>query len=238
MPLISTCLCGSSGPFTQFVPIEGMTCARCSCGVEHQVTEQTREEYEAQYVGGAYHASVDRHPGCIRYRDRYEHDYKVAAQRFQRYDEIIKLGRLVTALDVGCANCAFVDYLRDRGMLAWGVEPDPAMARQYVSTGSLQKMNGAHRFFDLITFHDVLEHIVDPYAELVAAAARLRKGGAVVVDVPDVSTTAGHHHYKPEHVWFFTAQSLALLFARTGLRATRFDYPVQGKLVVYGEPGA
>ena len=179
------------------------------------------------------HRAGDRHPGCIPYRERYEHDRKVAARRRLRYGEVLghALDDVRTALDVGCANGAFVDYLRERGIRARGIDPDPAMARDGVETMLAGEVAGA---FDLVTYHDVLEHVLDPAAEVLRASRLCYPGGLLVVDVPDVSVAAGFHHYKSEHPWYFTSDALRNLLTRAGFELRAVDRPVPGKIVLYG----
>jgi 2-polyprenyl-3-methyl-5-hydroxy-6-metoxy-1,4-benzoquinol methylase len=206
--------------------------------VIHQLTDVSREAVEGQYRG-AYHAAEDRHPGCIPYRKRYLHDRAIAQLRLERYRQTLgaQLNRGARALDVGAANGAWVDHLRKHHLKAFGIDPDPAMARDpEIVTGTIEqaeRLFGMVRF-ELVTYHDVLEHLVEPAAELENARAQMRTGGALVVDVPDCATSAGDHHFKPEHLWFFTEQSLRDLFRAAGLRVLEVDRPVPGKLVVYG----
>ena len=234
MYLIQTCVCGSSGPFVEGA-VGDVVIRRCECGVIHQATKQTREEYERQYRGD-YHAAVDRHPGCVPYRERYAHDRNVAGKRWARYRSVLHIndGALRNALDVGCSTGAFVDYLRlQHAIDAYGVDPDPSMARDHVYTGSVEDVPLGVQRYDLITFHDVLEHLVDPIASLrFAVRELLAPGGRVVVDVPDVSTPAGHHHYKLEHLWYLTASSLIRIAGAAGLSNAEIDYPIPGKVVL------
>ena len=238
MHLISRCLCGSVGPFDEYNAPTGLAVARCACGVVHQITDQTRADVEGQYRG-AYHAAEDRHPGCIPYRKRYLHDRQIAELRLQRYRRTLttQLERGARALDVGAANGAWVDHLRKHHIRAFGLDPDPAMARDpEIATGTIEqaeRLFGMVRF-ELVTYHDVLEHLVEPLRELDNVRAQMRMGGALIVDVPDCATSAGDHHFKPEHVWFFTEQSLRALFLASGFSTLEVDRPVPGKLVAYG----
>lgn len=228
MPLIERCVCGARWLFVSVTAPSGLELRRCRCGVIHRYAEISREEYEEQYRGD-YHTSTTRHEGCKPYRDRYDQDRKVAAARWSHYQSV--LYPVSRALDVGCANGAFVDYLRSQGVDAIGVDPDPYMARAHVITGTLAAVAGT---FDLITMHDVLEHFVDPRAELAQARRLLAPGGRVVVDVPDVSMSAGDHHLKPEHLWHFTEGALVDLLGGAGLYFLGSYRPIPGKLVVSG----
>lgn len=235
MRLIEQCLCGTRGPFNT-IERNGLTIAVCHCGVEHLETRQSRAEYEAQYRGD-YHRAVDRHPGCIPYRERYEHDKRVAKLRWHRYGEVLgeSFWPVRRSLDVGASNGAFVDFLRELGVDAHGIDPDPSMARGTIINATTSELNGAHAgAFDLVTYHDVLEHTLDPREELLHAAGLLRAGGRIVVDVPDVSVEAGRHHYKAEHPWHFTLEALCALMTDAGFLILATDRPLPGKMVAYG----
>lgn len=232
--LIRACVCGATASFTERnSPAGGLRLAQCrECSVEHQVTETTAAEIDALYRG-PYHAAIDRHPGCVPYYARYAHDRGIAALRLAKYREVLN-GLFeqppFRALDVGAANGAWVDHLRGEGLDAVGVDPDPGMTREGIVLGNVGTLDGP---FSLVTYHDVLEHVVDPFAELCNARAKLRWGGAIVLDLPDVSTPKGWHHYKAEHIWFFKPEPVARLLERARFMHERTDWPIPGKFVVY-----
>jgi 2-polyprenyl-3-methyl-5-hydroxy-6-metoxy-1,4-benzoquinol methylase len=207
--------------------------------VLRDATHQTKEQYEAQYLTGSYQKSSDRHSGCVPYGERYEHDLEVSIKRWVRYGEVLngKTHNLRSALDVGCANGAFVDAALSNDVSGWGIDlsivrsPHP----RYAASRVFDLPEYFPRQFDLITYHDVLEHVIDPAAELVAARKVSTLGGVIIIDVPDVSTPEGHHHYKPEHLWYFNEEALRRLLASARFEIVAGDRPIPGKLVVYGE---
>lgn len=230
--LIEKCLCGNDR-FSLTFNVNDLDFIECDCGVAHLWTDISAADYEAQYRGD-YHASSDRHPGCVPYKDRYHHDRRLAAQRFRIYRAIARANGLTTigsALDVGASNGAFVDHLHARGVTAIGIDPDPNMAREHIFTATTHGVVGS---FDLLTYHDVLEHLLDPAGEIGRAFDLLNGGGILVVDVPDVATSAGLHHFKAEHPWYFTEQAIANLFFAAGLDWLETRQPIPGKMVVYG----
>ena len=235
-PLIGRCVCGGTGPFKRYLPpapAEQIESELCSCGVAHQVTHLSRDEYEGQYRG-EYHRGNIR-PG-VPYADRYEHDRTIAAIRLETYLRVLRWqGPPATALDVGCANGAFVDQLRSVGVDAAGVDPDPVPApREHIYAGSVRDaLPGAK--FQLITYHDVLEHVVDPVAEVREAVSRLAAGpSAIVLDVPNVADPRGLHHYKLEHIWYFTTEALCSMLHRAGIIRVITYKPIPGKIVAIG----
>ena len=135
-------------------------------------------------------------------------------------------------LDVGAANGAFVDEANESGYCAIGIDPDPRFACESIMCGTIE-LPGLANGYEIITYHDVLEHIADPRAELRAAASRLLGGGCLVVEVPDVHIEAGDKHFKREHLWYFTMRSLSDLMHDAGLKVHATDFPIPGKMAVF-----
>jgi 2-polyprenyl-3-methyl-5-hydroxy-6-metoxy-1,4-benzoquinol methylase len=235
--LIERCICGSAGPFEVLrgpIEIENL---RCVCGVIFQLSTRTPEAIAREYEGH-YHASTDRHPCLVPYAQRYDGDRSAARARIARYRKLLPelfCRDALRVLDVGCANGAFVDELLAAGVDAYGCDPDPVGGeRERVRRGTLVDEAGR---YDAITYHDVLEHLVYPQAELELARTKLEPGGCVVVDVPDATIRPGHKHFKAEHLWYFTADAVASLFKRVSLVPLVIDRPIPGKLVIYGKIG-
>lgn len=233
--LIERCLCGETNGH---VEAHGEVLAiRCACGVARLQSHETRESYERQYGDGSYHDAADRHANCIPYAQRFEHDLTVAAMRFKRYRSLLngQLPEHARALDVGCANGAFAEYLVSCDFDAVGLDPHPTHESPRLYAGTLANAPAAIRDtrYGLITFHDVLEHVLDPLEQLMHAAALLDVPGTLIVDVPDVSDPHGQHHWKAEHVWYFTCDALLTLMHQAALKVITIDYPIPGKLVVY-----
>lgn len=250
MATLTHCVCGLVA--AQVFSRGGLNVLVCKCGVGRLNGTVDTDELEAAYRSGKYHRVSDRHTDCVPYADRYTSDLYVATVRWKRYGEILggaRLGRIRNTVDVGAANAAFVDYLSSLGLNAWGVEPSPDFARANVVTGTLTdlftdgrlgKLDGAIYSAiglgraDLITYHDVLEHLVDPQAELKVAASLLAPGGVLIIDVPDVWNGTGEKHFKAEHLWYFTGGSIIALMASAGVPVLATDCPLPGKQVFYG----
>jgi SAM-dependent methyltransferase len=94
-------------------------------------------------------------------------------------------------LDVGCAHGWFLKAASGRGYETTGVEPDAgmvALARMAgldVRSGFFPDALEPETVFDVITFNDVFEHLPDVDAALDACRERLRKGGLVVLNIPN-----------------------------------------------------
>jgi 2-polyprenyl-3-methyl-5-hydroxy-6-metoxy-1,4-benzoquinol methylase len=107
-------------------------------------------------------------------------------------------------LDVGCAHGWFVEAAERRGYAVTGLEPDAriaAVARtraQRIIAGFFPGDLPAAERYDVITFHDVFEHLPDPRGALAACHERLDDDGLLVLNLP-----------SSEGVLFRTARALA-----------------------------
>jgi hypothetical protein len=241
---LTHCICGTDGG--KAYQHAGIDLLMCACGTARRSGDIS--DVEAQYRSGDYHRSASRHTGCTPYTDRYAHDLRIAALRWERYSAVLGHDKIVgirTAIDVGCANGAFVDYLLSLRINAWGFEPSPEFSSSRVIAGTLSDFLSRQALSapkatlagaaNLLTYHDVLEHLPDPEREVVRARAMLARGGVLIVDVPFVWDGRGEHHYKSEHLFYFGRDSLAQICRRAGFRVLAIDEPIPGKLVVYAE---
>ena len=81
--------------------------------------------------------------------------------------------------------------------------------------------------FDLVTLNQVLEHVVDPVGFLRSIAADVAPGGAVYVEVPDVSDIGylppDHDRFHQQHLWIFSKDSLSKLAQKAGYEIVAVD---------------
>ena len=138
-----------------------------------------------------------------------------------------KTGR---ALDLGCADGAFLAVLREAGLQVQGVEPTAmaAAARERLGDDAvlqvpIEVLRLPHAHYDLITLWDVLEHLPDPLACLRAARDWLHPDGLLVLETQDVRSFAARvlgrrwHHYKhAEHLHHFHAETLQRALSESG----------------------
>jgi len=144
-------------------------------------------------------------------------------------------------LDIGCAHGWFLEAAAERGFAAYGIEPDSAMQR-IVNEKGLNVWRGffpsdipSSEHFDVITFHDVLEHIPNVEAVIEACHERLVPGGILVLNLPNAEGVfyllASTLHrlgisrpldrmwqkgFPSPHVSYFTPHHLSKLLSRFG----------------------
>ena len=145
-------------------------------------------------------------------------------------------------LDLGCGAGRFVAALRDAGADTVGVELAEAAlerARRNVPGADLRRVapDGSlpldHGEIDLVWCSEVLEHVPDTIAFLTEVRRVLRRGGRLLVTVPDhgrlkrTLLALAHYdaHYDPlgQHVHFYTRRSLTRALHGTGFDEVRLD---------------
>lgn len=172
---------------------------------------------------------------AMRHRAYYRQARPDLLELVKRFTNPSSRGR---ALDVGCADGVFGHSLFSVGFdEVWGVEPDPACARQAASrlTGVVtapfpSAEIAEHAAFDLIVFGDSLEHLQDPWGGLSAARALLRSDGMLILSVPNVAHYSvllpllrGRWEYGEAglldrtHLRFFTPESIVKAAGAAGL---------------------
>lgn len=91
-------------------------------------------------------------------------------------------------LDIGCAFGSFLDIAKARGWRVAGVEPSAYSSRfardnrgHEVFTGTLTESPYGPEEFDLVTFWDVIEHVVEVTETVRHAAGLLKPGGIMIL---------------------------------------------------------
>jgi len=91
---------------------------------------------------------------------------------------------------------------------------------------------------DVIVMLDVIEHLPQPRETLALCAQHLDPGGIIVITTGDFASPyarlAGRHWRlmtPPQHLWFFTPESMRRLAGGIGLSVASLDHP--GKLVPF-----
>jgi SAM-dependent methyltransferase len=149
-------------------------------------------------------------------------------------DEIEAIGGRGRLLDVGCGPGFFVDLARRRGWQVEGVELNKhavATAEELgiegVQTGTVADVDRPDGYYDCVTILDVIEHLADPRADITEISRLLRPDGVLVVITPNADSRFARllgprwleMKRAPEHLHFFTVDSLVRLLATAGFRS-------------------
>jgi 2-polyprenyl-3-methyl-5-hydroxy-6-metoxy-1,4-benzoquinol methylase len=136
-------------------------------------------------------------------------------------------------VDVGCGAGELVYLMRRDGVDASGLEPGIEFAdfartvlHVPIQAAAVDAASIPLDSQDLVTMFHALEHVPDPLAVLTTVRAWIRRGGHLVVEVPNIAARvqAPNHQYHYAHLHHFTASTLAALGEAAGLRLVETRY--------------
>ncbi len=156
-------------------------------------------------------------------------------KRLRTIELLARKGRL---LDVGCATGFFLDLARSQGWEVVGSEVSEFSARYArerfgldVRLGTLRQLDLDAASFDAVTMWDVIEHVVDPLAELQEVRRILRPQGILSIITPDAGSWVARllgprweeFRRVREHIYFFSRRTMASMLRKAGLDVVRTE---------------
>jgi SAM-dependent methyltransferase len=232
-PLLRDCPgCGRLTDHARLYSVAHCTILRCAaCGLGR--TEAPAFEPERYYTDDYF--TGQHADGYADYRGA----EAVLRREFARTLDFIRArrdgGRL---LEVGCAYGFFLQEAKPF-FDAVGIELAADAAAHARGSGlnvltgvadeaTLQRLGS----FDVIVMLDVIEHLPDPLDMLHLLGRHLAPGGIIVITTGDfgslVARLAGKHWRlmtPPQHLWFFTPDSLSRIARSAGLDCEHVDHP-------------
>lgn len=153
---------------------------------------------------------------------------------------------VATVLEVGCGEGDFGCRLKERGAReVWGieiVEEAGHKAQKRLDTVLIGDVAGLidqlpDRYFDLVVFNDVLEHMVDPFDVLARIKGKVSARGVVFSSIPNIRyywtfrdlLVYGEWEYEESgildwtHLRFFTFKSIRRMYQRLGYEVVRHE---------------
>lgn len=151
-------------------------------------------------------------------------------------------------LEIGCGGGDFLARARSRGYAVAGVEFSEGAcdaARNQLGGGveilraAPDDLPGEDASYDVCVLSDVIEHVRDPRQLLAQAHRLLKPGGILFFAVPSLDSLPARllknrwMQFRPDHLWYFKADTMETLLHRTGFgavvqragrQATSFDY--------------
>jgi SAM-dependent methyltransferase len=200
------------------------------------------------YETGAYYASI--RPGKTSYEDDYwgkvvDPDGLERDRTTERDAHLANLGSEIDfiaslpvgrVLDVGCGLGWLLSAL-DGGWSRHGVEVSTFAARHAgdhaeMFVGSLLDYRSPPGSFDVIIMHHVIEHMVDPEANIRKIKDLLRPGGWLILGTPDFDSGCARRFganyrllHDPTHVSLFSSDSMHRMLRDFGFDIRQVDYP-------------
>ncbi|KKU10549.1 MAG: Methyltransferase type 11 [Candidatus Woesebacteria bacterium GW2011_GWB1_45_5] len=153
----------------------------------------------------------------------------------------IRQGRV---LDIGCSNGVFLDLFK--GWETWGVEPSGSgetakkkghkIIKNYFEKADLPK-----NYFDLVIMNHTLEHLDNLVEVLRKARSLLKKGGIILIDVPNAGGIGAKllgknwpYLLPEEHKHQFTKESLLEVLKDSGFKI--LDFSSRSGIFEYANP--
>jgi 2-polyprenyl-3-methyl-5-hydroxy-6-metoxy-1,4-benzoquinol methylase len=149
-------------------------------------------------------------------------------------------------LDVGCSSGHFGQAIKEKANAeVWGIEPFERFGKLAVEQldkviissveGALQDL--PDKYFDVIYFNDVLEHLLDPYSVLEKIKDKLKDDGRIISSIPNIRYFRtffkllfdGEWDYTDQgildrtHVRFFTKKSIVKMYENAGFAVESHD---------------
>jgi SAM-dependent methyltransferase len=142
-------------------------------------------------------------------------------------------------LEVGCAYGYFLDEARESFQVS-GIELSEDAVADCRARGldvvryPVPSFFAERGPFDVVVMLDVLEHLVDPGLLLLELHRHTRPGAAIVLTTGDfgslMSRALGRQWRlmtPPQHLWYFTKESIEKLLGRSGFRLVELTYPTK-----------
>lgn len=189
------------------------------------------EDYEAWYADpNAYHVEEQEANGQRAYTDakRYEDAVSVAASRMWFLDAALGDTTRRRMLDIGAGNFAFVRTARCYGHEAYGIDPNPLSDSCLRGTWS-----DVEDAYNVITMHDVFEHLLHPRRCLMHLRDCLEPNGLLVIEMPEYQAPdpCWTKHIRPrQHVCLYSREAAEEMYRRAGYEVVMFLRPVMGTL--------
>jgi SAM-dependent methyltransferase len=129
-------------------------------------------------------------------------------------------------LDFGCGNGGLVRVARTRGIDAVGFEEGWIAGRARAAGIPILRRDELDGPFDVVTAVEVLEHVLDPVAELRLVRSLLRAGGLFLLTTGNAAPYRDGldrwRYVVPEiHISFFEPRTLEVALRAAGLRPQR-----------------
>lgn len=169
----------------------------------------------------------------------------IPSLRSELEKELTYLGPInsgMRVLDVGCGVGDKLLYYKKLGAKTFGVEINAEACKKArengheIFCGQIIDANFEDEFFDIVLFHQSLEHMFSPKDTLSEVYRILKKGGKVWISVPNHDSFQAKFFGKwfyaiesPRHLFGFTPLTLSKLLIQTGFQVEHiYTYSLPG----------
>ena len=207
--------------------------ARCvRCGLVFVHPQPSDEEMARLYFEGYYGEGRGR-SFLSRFFSRVES--LLYRERVWKIARLRKEGRI---LDVGCGDGKFLEAMKHRGWVGYGVETSRVGAEVARFKRGLEVFNGElvarkfeSGFFDVVTLWQVLEHVRDPLRILREVGRILKEDGLLYVSAPNIESFQAKfggcrwfHFDVPRHLYHYSPRTLKGMLEQSGFKVIGIDH--------------
>lgn len=166
-------------------------------------------------------------------QERYDYYAPLMPKRLPHFREHVPAGR--TVLEVGCSAGHYLELLAKNGYEARGcdyntddVEYVNKVLRIPCEVGDIDTAFPNKRFGAICAYH-VFEHVLNPVEWVKSAYDRLKSGGILYVQVPNLRDALislydlpefAQRWYREPHLTYWTAEAIQAVFEGAGLETT------------------
>jgi SAM-dependent methyltransferase len=244
---VACAVCGEATATTAAFEKWGLAMRTCDVCGHLFVTPRLPEAAVPELYGSTYWEAYSQAIGSPTLEQRVDWDYRNGFTKLQR--DVLPFRASGRLIDVGASNGGMVRAARESGFDACGVEPSPEiceLARRAhgvtMHCGDIRTLALPAASFDVVTMHDVLEHVFDPAGTLRAIRRVLAPGGLLVVEMPSGDSVLALEQgvdwavFSPlEHVNIFTQRNAARLVRAAGFRIVDHYDPHEENQIIIGE---
>lgn len=242
--MLNKCSLCESANIQDLYKVIGYNVVKCKdCGFVFVKDEIPKKELVELYTETYFHNSAWYHLDKNKYfgYDDYIGDKQNIRDKF---DKVIKRIQKYTdkgpLLDIGCGPGLFLELAKEKGFTpvqgvdisSYAVEYSTKILNLNVQKGDLLDFHFASATFNLIIMFDVLEHFQNPNKILAEAYNILKYNGILAIITPDIDTLIPkllkdrweEIKHIPEHVVFFSKQTLTNVLQNTGFKVLETKY--------------
>jgi 2-polyprenyl-3-methyl-5-hydroxy-6-metoxy-1,4-benzoquinol methylase len=230
--MIACDLCGADDPRTvlESPQLDGPLVQCRNCGLQYigwrrsQLTFGTGGGAASDVAGRVQAANVN----IRNLRLEEEHRLGILNARW-RLDLIRKFRSTGKLLEVGCARGDFLRVAREYFEVS-GVEPNPDLAECAEEVAPIYRdviETLPWHDFDVVASFHVIEHVDSPRRFVSAMAERIKPGGLLVLETPDIHSLPFQflktrwRQFIPEHYYFFDQSTMSRLLSESGFKVER-----------------
>ena len=217
-----------------------LQCSSCGLGRAETSEFDAAAYYTADYFAGGHSDGYSDYLGAE----------PVLRREFARSVDFIRgYHRSGKLLELGCAYGFFlVEAARHFDVAGIELAAEAAEHGRRAGLRVLQGVADEARLgtigpVDVVVLFDVIEHLPEPRETLALCRRQLKPGGIIVITTGDFGSTVARLMgarwrlmTPPQHLWFFTQESMRRLAAGLGLAVEHVDHPwkiVPASLIVF-----